>query len=178
MKKAFYPILMLAIAGLFVTYSCIKPPQYPDEPVLFFDSELNDGFNKNVIAQGGPSATSDTLILTFSFTDGDGNIGFEVDSFDIFFTDSRDGFMDVRSLPVIPDQGIGNGIEGQITLRFPNTPFNLCCGYDDGAPACEPHPSGSPEFATDTFSYTLQIRDRSNNFSNKIQTETVTILCD
>jgi hypothetical protein len=160
-----------------VALSCVKPPEYPLEPVLSYNPQNGDGFNQLEIEQGGQGFTSDTLILTFSFTDGDGDIGFEVDSFDIFFTDSRDGFRDVRRLPVIPDEGTGNGIEGQITLRFPNQPFNICCTYDDGAPSCAPHPSGSPEFDIDTFSYTLQIRDRAGNFSNKIQTETVSIKC-
>lgn len=176
MKTSYYFYALLV--GLFAI-SCVKPPEYPIEPVLIYNTEDGDGFNQTQIVQGGPDAISDTLILTFSFTDGDGDIGYPVDSFDIFFTDSRDGFRDLRRLPVIPDQGTGNGIEGKITLRFPNKPFNICCTYDDGAPSCLPHPDvNNPAFATDTFSYTLQIRDRAGNFSNKIQTETITIICD
>jgi hypothetical protein len=176
MKISFYPLLLLLLAAPF---SCVSPPEYPDEPMLIYNTEDGDGFNKNVIVQGSPGNSIDTLILTFSFTDGDGNIGNDVDSFDIFYTDSRDGFRDMRRLPIVPDEGTGNGIEGKIILRFPNQPFNICCTYDDGSPSCQPHPeTDNPAFDTDTFSYTLQIRDQANNWSNMIQTETVTILCE
>jgi hypothetical protein len=175
MKTIFYILLLFCVA-----VSCVKPPEYPLEPVITYNTEAGDGFNKTTISQGGLNSISDTLVLTFSFTDGNGDIGFEADTFDIFIWDSRDNFEEKRRLPVIPDQGTGNGIEGTITLRFPNQPFNICCTYEDGSSwECGPHPDAdNPLFATDTFSYTLQIRDRSGSFSNKVQTEVVTILCD
>jgi hypothetical protein len=155
-----------------LTFTCVKPPNYPDEPVIRYNLADGDGFNKLSIAQGSPGSISDTLTLTFSFTDGDGDLGFPRDSFDIFFTDSRTAdFTDQRRLPVIPDEGIGNGIEGKIVLRFPNQPLGICCISEGNT--CQPQPG-----TVDTFSYTLQIKDRAGNFSNKIQTETVTILCD
>lgn len=173
--KALY-LIFFAFLFCSLAFSCVKPPEYPDEPVLSYNTGDGDGFNQSTIAQGSQGSVSDTLILAFSFTDGDGDIGYEVDSFDVFFTDSRFGIADFRRLPIIPDQGTGNGIEGKITLRFPNQPSNICCAYEN-APACSPHQEvgGNP---TDTFSYTLQIRDRAGNWSNKVQTETVTIICD
>ncbi len=166
MKTKNYLLLSALAFGLF---NCVQPPDYPNEPEISYI-----GFNKLSIAQGNQDAPPDTLILMFSFTDGDGDLGNDTDSIDIFYTDSRDGFRGLRRLPVIPDQGTGNGISGEVTLKFPNKPFNICCTYPDGATACQPNPN----FATDTFSYTLQIRDRAGNFSNEIQTETVTILCN
>lgn len=150
-------------------YSCVQPPNYPDEPIIEFLS-----LNKNAIAQGNGSADPDTLAVTFSFTDGDGDLGFEGDSIDVFLTDSRDNFVNRFKLPLIPDQGTGNGISGEITLKIPNTPFNICCTYPNGATACQPN----AEFLTDTMSFKIQIRDRSDNYSNPIQTETITILCE
>ena len=156
-------IFMVSVIG------CVQPPDYPDEPAIFYNS-----INKTVIAQGNTNAPSDTLAITFDFEDGDGDIGSDGDSLDVFLTDSRDGFVNKFKLPVIPDQGIGNGISGSVTLYVPNKPFNICCTYPDGAQACLPNPN----FPTDTFSFSIQMRDRKGRFSNKIQTETITILCD
>ena len=63
--------------------------------------------------------------------------------------DSRDGAKTPFSLPAIPEQGTGNGISGEIYLNISNTPFNLCCIYDDknGQDPC----TASVEFPTDTF---------------------------
>ena len=151
------------------TWSCVNAPDYPTEPVIEYLAA-----NKTTIAQGNAGARPDTLLIRFSFTDGDGDIGFESDSLDVFLTDSRDGFVELKKLPVIPREGAGNGISGNISLRIPNTPFRICCTFPNGATACQPN----EQFLTDTFSYAIQIRDRSNNFSNKIRTETFTILCN
>jgi hypothetical protein len=157
---------MLAMIAL----SCVKPPDYPREPYIEYV-----GMNKLVIAQGNLNSPPDTLEVYFSFTDGDGDIGLPEDStnvFDAFLTDSRDGFTHTFRLPVIPEQGTGNGISGEITLRLPNR-LPLCCTFPDGSTAC----LRNERFPTDTMSFIVQMRDRAGNFSNKARTETFTILC-
>lgn len=149
--------------------SCVKRPDYPIEPVLNFI-----GMNKQIIAQGSPSAAADTLAITFGFTDGDGDLGHPDGTLDIFLTDSRDGFEETLKLPVIPEQGSGNGISGEITVLVFNKPFNICCTYPNGQVPCTP----STVFPTDTFSYSIRIRDRAGHFSNSVQSERVTILCN
>ena len=166
--KRFHSIHVILLITLFVI-GCVQPPNYPREPVIEF---LN--LNKDAIAQGNGAAQPDTLVINFSFTDGDGDLGFEEDSIDIFLTDSRDGFVNTFRLPLIPDQGTGNGISGEIALKISNTPFNICCTFPNGATACQPN----SEFPTDTVSYSIQIRDRAGNYSNPIQTDLVTILCN
>lgn len=168
MLKA-YSTLVIATFFLLSFNSCVQPPDYPNEPVIEFLR-----LNKNAIAQGNAGARPDTLAVMFSFTDGDGNLGYNTDTLDIFLTDSRDGFITRFKFPVIPDQGSGNGISGEVTLRLPNTPFSICCTFPDGSPACQ----RNTKFPVDTFSYTIQIRDRNSNFSNKVQTDLVTILCN
>lgn len=163
-----YAVLFLALT-LTLAIACIKPPDYPDEPKIDYI-----GLSKNVIAQGNGNSPADTLAVVFGFTDGDGDLGSATDSVDIFLTDSRDGFTNSFKLPVIPEQGIGNGISGEITIRIPNKPFNICCTYPDGFDACLPNPN----FPVDTFSYGIRIRDRAGRFSNSIQTGTITILCN
>ena len=160
--------LALVLLASFIA-SCIQPPNYPNEPVIEFLS-----LNQTSIAQGNGGATADTLAVLFSFTDGDGDLGNDGDSIDVFLTDSRDGFVNQFKLPLIPDQGTGNGISGEITLRIPNKPFNICCTFPNGATACQPN----TEFPTDTLSYGITIKDRAGNESNKVQTDVITILCN
>lgn len=159
---------LLASGLAFLLFSCVQPPNYPNTPEITYI-----GLNQPSIVQGNTNAPLDTLEITFAFTDGDGDLGIEGNTFDIFLTDSRDGFTDIKKLPIIPDQGIGNGISGEITVRLPNR-LNICCTYPDGSTSCVPNPN----FPTDTMSYSIQIQDRAGNKSNKIQTETITILCN
>jgi hypothetical protein len=160
---------LLPALAIFVTAACVKRPDYPIEPVLNFK-----GMNKQVIAQGSPSAAADTLAITFGFTDGDGDLGYADGTLDIFLTDSRDGFEETLKLPVIPAQGSGNGISGEITVLVFNKPFNICCTYPNGQVPCTP----STVFPIDTFSYAIRIRDRAGHFSNSVQTGVVSILCN
>lgn len=164
----FFPALLVSLLIITAFYGCIRQPEFPDEPIIAYMD-----VNKLAIAQGNNIALADTLAIRFSFTDGDGDLGTASDSFDIFLTDSRDGFINNFKLPVIPEKGSGNGISGEITIRIPNIPFNICCTYPDGSTACQPN----TRFPKDTFSYSIQIRDRNNRYSNIIQTETITILC-
>ena len=159
-------IIVLSIA--FTASFCVQPPDYPEAPVLEYI-----GFNKLTVAQGGGFLENDTLILRIGFTDGDGDLGYDDGTVDIYITDSRDGFSEVRKLPVIPEQGVGNGISGEIRLVFPNEPTNLCCIYPEG-PGCQPN----ADFPTDSLFYEVYIIDRAGNQSNIIQTETVTLRCN
>ena len=157
----------LALLGL---DACVQPPNYPNEPVIEYI-----GLNKSVIAQGNQNSAPDTLEVIFSFTDGDGNLGFPDDSlnvFDAILTDSRDGFEHLFRLPVLPEQGVGNGVSGEITLRIPNR-LPICCTFPDGSTACQP----SSRFPTDTMSFAIRIMDRDRNVSNTIRSEQITILC-
>ncbi|NUQ26039.1 MAG: hypothetical protein HUU34_18980 [Saprospiraceae bacterium] len=164
LKYGFYAILLSVLA-----IACVKPPDYADEPEINFIS-----LNKNTIAQGNGNSPADTLAVVFGFTDGDGDLGINGDSLDVYLKDSRDGFVNTYKLPVIPEEGVGNGISGEITIKIPNVPFNICCTYPDNSDACLPNAN----FPTDTFSYSINIRDRAGHLSNTIQTATVTILCN
>lgn len=161
--------LVLFLGLGLAAFSCVQPPDYPTEPEIEYI-----GFNTLTFPQGGPNAPADTLILQFAFTDGDGDLGFDDSTIDIFLTDSRTGFEEIRKLPVIPEEGVGNGISGEITLRFPNQPTQICCLIEDEQ-GCKGPIEGAP---VDTFSYRVQIQDRAGNLSNAIQTETVTLVCN
>jgi hypothetical protein len=64
---------------------CATPPDYPNEPVITFKS-----ISRNYMKQNSNSL-ADSLLLTFSFTDGDGDLGSN-DSVGVFIKDGRDGF--------------------------------------------------------------------------------------
>ena len=112
---------------------------------------------------------SDTMFVTFSFTDGDGDLGSE-DSLNIFLTDKRDNFLvDRFRIPFIPEEGSGNGIEGEIRVMV----FTSCCIYESGQPPCT---TGTDQ-TLDTLTYELFIKDRSGNESNRIETNPIVLQC-
>lgn len=162
--KALQVSLFCLLLGCLL-FACVNPPDYPDAPVIEYL-----GVNKTTVFQGIPSLPADTLAIFFSFTDGDGDLSSQ-DTTDVFLYDSR--FPEIPNpykIPLIPEDGTGNGIRGEITVRIQNA-FNICC-IENGF-AC-------PQAATidlDTFSYEIRIRDRAGNFSNRIRTESIGIRC-
>ncbi|HMO38326.1 MAG TPA: hypothetical protein PKC76_03420 [Saprospiraceae bacterium] len=164
MKYLPYSLFVVLFAAF---TACTEPPNYPDEPYIEFV-----GMNKNAIAQGSASSPRDTLAITFFFTDGNGDIGSDTTNF--FLRDSRDNSLIPNRLFPIPEQGSGNGVSGEITIRIPNKVAgpNICCIFPDRR-VCQT----DPRFPQDTFSYSIQIKDRAGNLSNIIRTPPITILC-
>lgn len=162
-----YSRLLTAALLVFGLYCCQTPPDYPDEPVIEFLS-----MNKNTMLQG--SGLADTVLITFSFTDGDGDLGRAENSqdLDIFLTDLRKNApADNYRIPFIPELGAGNGIRGEVTFKL----FQTCCIYPNGVPLpCTPNFENFPQ---DTVAYELFIVDRAGNESNRIQTEDIYIQC-
>lgn len=152
--------------------ACQTPPDYPDEPVIEFVR-----MSKNTIEQG--TGAADTIRVTFSFTDGDGDLGRSEDSdqLDIFLTDLRTGTpADNYRIPEIPPLGASNGIRGEVTFNL----FQTCCIFPQGIPLpCEPNPANSiTDFPQDTVVYELFIVDRAGNESNRIRTEAIFVQCN
>ena len=145
--------------------ACVKAPEFPVEPVITFES-----LNKNEIFQftNGPV---DSLLIQFSFTDGDGDISSATgDSVNVFLTDSRLGIEEPFRLPAIPPEGTGNGISGDIFVNVINT-TGICCIFNRRICAED------PSFPRDTFSYSIRMVDRAGNSSNVIRTPPIDILC-
>ncbi|MFN0175982.1 MAG: hypothetical protein ACKVU0_15125 [Saprospiraceae bacterium] len=166
MKK----LLPLAIVVLFFTFQyCVQPPDYPIEPVIEYV-----GLSKNLMQQG--QGNDDFLFVTFSFTDGDGDLGYPENdtTASVFIRDSRDSFAKPPlQLPYVEPQGAGNGISGEITIKLPT----VCCIFfdPDGFDlACEDVPS---TMVFDTFHYFIKIRDRAGHESNEIKTAAITLKC-
>ncbi len=164
-------ILNVVLFGLLLlAIGCTKPPDYPDEPVIEFLR-----MTKTSMEQG--ALNNDSLTITISFTDGDGDIGNEDSEnaqqiISAFFTDTRTDyeFSPTFAIPHIPDQGAGNGISGEINMSI----FTSCCLYPDATPPC----TASSEYPEDMLSYRIKIVDRAGNESNVIETPPITLLCN
>jgi hypothetical protein len=158
-------IIAISVSLLMLT-SCANPPDYSDTPAIEFVS-----LSKNTMLQ--TRFGSDTVALTFSFTDGDGDISFSDTTANIFIVDARDNFSKPSyRIPRIDEQGVGNGISGTISISVPTT----CCIYPPNtAPPCDTS-SFAPEIL-DTLTYRIQIMDRARNMSNEIITQPIYLVC-
>jgi len=165
-------ILGLLAAANILVY-CVKPPDYPDEPVIEFIS-----VTPNFILQRPFFRSPDTVYtdLTFSYTDGDGDLGFDDTTVSLVIYDLRTPNLpkDYR-LPMVDPNGAGNGISGEITVRVPVS----CCIPDpvDGIllPPCDTNSISNQ--LLDTLIYSIQIKDRSGNWSNLIQSDPIILRC-
>ena len=158
-------IKILLFSTLVVGFAaCISPPDYPIQPEIKFL-----GLSKNVMRQG-LLGIEDSLFLSFSFTDGDGDLGSlgqGKDSVNIFLTDKRTNQPSERfRIPYVPEQGAGNGISGDIRLLL----FTTCCNV---LPPCE----ASTTKPIDTLIYEISIKDRAGHESNKILTAPIYLQC-
>ena len=149
---------------LLILLACTKPPDYPVEPVLEFDR-----LSKNTLEQGNGD---DFVDIIFNFTDGDGDIGHSNETLDVTLTDTRDGseFIQFR-IPEVPEQGVGNGISGEISVRIFGT--GTCCIFPDGR-TCET----DAQYPTDDIIFLLRIKDRAGHESNQIEIAPITMLCN
>ena len=167
MKNTTLGILCLLLLGFTLFQFCVKPPDYPDEPVIEFQS-----ISKNTLRQSALPGPLDSVLVTLTFTDGDGDLGSEGNDFNIFIMDGRDSFpRDPYRLPYVAPQGTGNGISGDISIRLPS----LCCIYTE--PDGTKRACGSVPVQLDTLSYIIYIKDRAGHESNRIKTPPLTLIC-
>jgi hypothetical protein len=147
--------------------ACVQPPDYPDEPVIAFLRLSKPSMLQSTLG-------NDSIVVTFGFTDGDGDLGFRDNSESIFIVDGRDSFIKPSyRIPYIEQQGAGNGISGEISIVIPTT----CCIYppSTGIPPCETGALAPQVF--DTVFYLISIQDRAGNRSNTIQTAPIGLRC-
>lgn len=142
---------LLLIVALFGYTSCVKEIGYDDVPAIEFVS-----MNENAFLSGQP----DSLIITFSFTDGDGDLGSE-DSINIFVEDSRvPGSLLPYKIPFIEQKGRVDDISGEIQLTLLSS-------------SCIP----TGNLIMDTMQYIISIRDRAGNESDPIVTPDIYLEC-
>ncbi len=156
-------ILFLGLLTITLIYGCIEPPDYPIEPVIEF-VEMSRTSVRAQITPSDPNRELDTLYITFSFTDGDGDLGggsFDTTNQNVQLIDSRIGLVDASfRIDDLPNAGVTNGISGEMTVMIPE----IFC-----------FPNSEPR---DTLIYTIQMIDRAGNLSNEIQTPPIELICD
>lgn len=166
--RLIYPLTGILIGGF---SSCSEPPVYPIEPRIEYI-----GLNQNSIEQSrDASIPLDTIEIRFSFTDGDGDLG-STDSINIHLEDSRDGTLQLFKVNPIPQIGAGKGLNGEIKILLTNSPITryFCCTFPNTNLTC----LASKQFPKDELFYKIRIRDRAGNWSNEIQTDKISILCN
>ena len=115
----------------------------------------------------------DSLTVRFRFEDGDGDIGRESQESEnnVFFIDERTGTLDnTFGIPAIPQEGAGNGVEGEVKIVL----FSTCCIYTTGEDPCIPNPA----IPFDTIQYRIYIVDQAGHHSNEILTTPIILKCN
>jgi hypothetical protein len=154
-------LLLLITAG----WSCLDSPNFPDEPYIEFLSISKDSMLQGVFQE-------DSLIVRFRFEDGDGDIGRsdQAPNNNIFFIDERTGTIDnTFGIPAIPQEGAGNGVEGEVRIVL----YTTCCIYPDGSDPCIPN----TQYPLDTVQYRIYITDQAEHKSNEILTRPIILWC-
>jgi hypothetical protein len=171
-------VMLLALCG------CVQQPSFSIIPAIKLKS-----LSKTVVTLPSTSGiTTDTILVTLSFTDGDGDIGIPdglIDTtcancyctnhgtdaivmsntaWDIFYYAYTSGFTDsCISIPgigtkYIPNNSKYNALQGDITFSL-----QVECG---------------PTGPVDTVSYSFFIKDRAGHFSNRVKSPNIIINCN
>ena len=172
-KRPYYLVFLLLAA-------CVKPEQYPIEPAISFKSY------DNTIYQTGSRITA-----TLSFTDGDGDIGYEdissggnptryvcnfvdttpiiriTDSLNlfksnVFYNEVKDNCINNFNTAFVPNNGKYKSVQGEIEIYFTANCYKQCTTTN----------------CVDTQYYYFRIRDRAGHYSNVIKTPSVLVQCN
>jgi len=137
--------------------ACDQAPIYDDTPAISFV-----GFGTDTVQQ-----FSGVTTLIIGFEDGDGDLGGDEDP-SMIIVDNRQGDTSFYNIPDIPQQGAASGIAGEIEVDL----AGICCVLQGFPIACVDIPD-----TYDTVTYTVQIKDNANRWSNAIQTDPLAIKC-
>jgi hypothetical protein len=150
MRNLFAFVVLL----LFALFGCQPIRLFDEVPAIKFES----------ISPGIARENIDTVLIVFSFTDGDGDLGLETGDTtnDITVIDKRNGPPAIGDItfpyrmPYVTPPGQSKQISGTVELKMQNL-------------------IRRPGLQTDTVRYEIQIRDRANRLSNTITTPPIVI---
>jgi hypothetical protein len=159
-EKRMMKTLAFAAGAVLLTTSCVQPPNYPIEPQIAFVS-----MSDSEVVQ------FDTIVMRFSFTDGDGDIGYENPSaqdcngcdsscyshptINLFVRDTRQNCIIPYHTPYIEGVGKIDDISGDF--------------YVTTVPLIVFTPPA------DTFTFQVQLKDRAGHYSNLAETSQVIV---
>ena len=141
MKKFLYILILI------VLFSCKKEEVISDTPIIDFVS----------ISPTTAQEYTDDIIITISYTDGDGDLGENnPDIYNLFAEDNRNNIIYHFRIPELSPSGSTITIEGNFNITINGT------GIMDGT-------------ASQKVNYDIYIKDRAGNTSNKVTTSSITI---
>jgi len=172
LKKMKVIQFLLFASSVFFLVNCATPPDFPIEPQIEFIR-----LSKDTMLNG--TGQNDTIEIIFSFTDGDGDIGFpQGDNVPknllLINRETEDTLVDKFTIPNIPENGSSNGIRGEITVQL----FQQCCDFEIGSGyLCGAPNSEAPE-PFDQLLMDIIIIDQAGHVSNQIQATPLTLICN
>ncbi|MBK8444778.1 MAG: hypothetical protein IPL35_15845 [Sphingobacteriales bacterium] len=162
MKKQ--PLITVSgILGLiFLLSACVKEQEFSPTPKI-----------NAVYLSTDTLSNGDYFDLIFDFEDGGNDLGAVDDANlgekDISIIDSRDSVVILNNLPKIDNKG-SDGFTGTVSVKM----SDCCKNVISGIP-CSPTSNFTAPF--DTLSYIVQIKDRSQHWSNTLRTPVLYIAC-
>ena len=144
-----FPISLLLI------FACNNDPGFSDEPTLTF-VDIQPRF---------PRQFRDTINITVSFTDGDGDLGDDNNEVkNIFVIDNRSWLTEEQSqlfftVPNLTPNTKNPAIQGTITVQIPPTIIRPGMGLTEEA-----------------TTFDVFVIDRSDNESNRVTTDSITVV--
>jgi hypothetical protein len=146
-KIDFMVVILMSIVVVTTTQGCKKKDDKIEAPKLSFKA-----LSSTSLVQ-----FKDSLTVTFSYEDNDGDIGFyDADSSSVYIQDKRLTHPDLYYLKPLNPPNLKPRIKGDIQLGLRNM-FLLGSG------------------SSETTSFTIWIKDRKGNISNSIITPEITI---
>jgi hypothetical protein len=156
------------ILGIICFVQCSKAPVYPIEPQITFKN-----ISKQRMLQSLGNIFRDSLAITISFTDGDGDLGAPegqaAKPVDVFVIEKENRDTNSFTMPFVAPKGVARGVNGEMTLLLNTT----CCKVPNHLP-CEK----SVDYPLDTVNYELFIVDRAGHKSNVIKLPPIELVCD
>ena len=172
----------IVICSLLVISACVKQPSYPDYPILTSIAVAQNSYSEFFANNNG----ADSVLITLSFTDGEGGIGPTPQSgsdtttlvtcnhaydataiadpyYNIYYYTyhashiSTDSCLDYKYTAYVPDNAHNPSLRG--TIQF--------------YPTIECPPTGN----VDTVYYSCFIKDRNGKISNRLRTPPIVITC-
>ena len=141
MKKLLYILILI------VLFSCKKEEEVSEIPIIDFES----------ISPNTAQEYTDDIIITISYTDGDGDLGENnPDIHNLFVEDNRNGIEYKFRIPELSPSGSTITIEGNFNITINGT------GITD-------------ESSSQKVDYSIYVKDRAGNTSNKVTTSSITI---
>ena len=138
---------IIYLSAIVLLFSCKKEQVISDTPIIEFKS----------ISPATVQEYSDDIIITISYSDGDGDLGENnPDIHNLFVEDNRNGIVYQFRIPHLAPDNNSIAIEGDFNITINGS------GITD-------------ESSIQQVNYAIYVTDRAGNKSNTITTSTITI---